>query len=111
MLAEIMGSGQIALPPALMNQLEWKIGDKLNMIVENGELRLRGAEKPAKKEFFYIDNENETNPALLALEELAQACKGAAEEAGFKNEEEAHRYIKEVIRPQVWEKYNAARNA
>ena len=111
MLAEVMDGGRITLPPALMDQLEWKSGDKLDMVVKNGELRLRGVEKPQKKEYFYIKDENETNPGLLALEELAQACNGAAEEAGFKNEEEAHRYIKEVIRPQVWEEYNAARNS
>lgn len=58
MFAEVMDGGQITLPPALMNQLEWKSGDKLDIFVENGELRLRGTEKPAKKEFFYIDDEN-----------------------------------------------------
>lgn len=50
MFAEVMDGGRIALPPALMDQLEWKSGDKLDMIVENGELRLRGVEKPRKKE-------------------------------------------------------------
>lgn len=93
MLAEVMDGGQIALPPALMNQLEWKIGDKLDMIVENGELRLRGAEKLKEKELFYIKDENETDPVLLAFENLAQSCKGAAEEAGFKNEEELQAYL------------------
>ena len=44
MLAEVMDGGRITLPPALMDQLEWKSGDKLDMIVENGELRLRGVE-------------------------------------------------------------------
>lgn len=111
MLAEVLDGGQITLPPALMNQLEWKSGDKLNAFVENGELRLRGTEKTEKKEFFYIDDETETNPGLLALEKAAQAFKGAAEKAGFKNEEEAHRYIKEVIRPQVLEEYNAPHHA
>ncbi len=38
MLVEVMDNGQIALPPALMNQMEWKIGDKLNIFVENGRL-------------------------------------------------------------------------
>ncbi|MBQ9364791.1 MAG: AbrB/MazE/SpoVT family DNA-binding domain-containing protein [Schwartzia sp.] len=46
MLAEIMDNGQIALPPAFMDQLKWKIGDKLNILVENGELRLRGIKNP-----------------------------------------------------------------
>ena len=111
MFAEVMDGGQITLPSALLNQLEWKSGDKLDIFVENGELRLRGTEKAEKKEFFYIDDKNETNPGLLALEKAAQAFKGAAEEAGFKSEEEAHRYIKEVIRPQVREKYNASSHA
>ena len=43
MLAEIMENGQIALPPALMNQLEWKSGDKLNAFVEDGQLCLHSA--------------------------------------------------------------------
>ena len=43
MLAEIMENGQIALPPALMNQLEWKSGDKLNAFVEEGQLCLHSA--------------------------------------------------------------------
>ena len=93
MFAEVMDNGQIALPPALMNQLEWKSGDKLNMVVENGELRLRGIEKAKEKEFFYMKDENETDSVLLAFENLAQACKGAAEEAGFKNEEELQAYL------------------
>ena len=42
MLAEVMDRGQIALPPALMNQMAWKIGDKLNIFVENGAVRLQG---------------------------------------------------------------------
>ncbi len=33
MFAEIMDNGQIALPPAFMDQLKWKIGDKLNISV------------------------------------------------------------------------------
>ena len=102
MLAEIMDSGQIALPPDLMNQLDWKSGDKLRVSVENGELRLRGVEKSPKKEFFYIDDEDETNPGLLAFEHLAQGCKGAAAEAGFKNEDELQAYLR-AFRRKVWE--------
>ena len=45
MFAEVMDGGQITLPPAPMNQLEWKSGDKLDIFVENDELRLRGTEK------------------------------------------------------------------
>ena len=49
MFAEVMDGGQITLPSALLNQLEWKYGDKLDIFVENGELRLRGTEKAEKK--------------------------------------------------------------
>lgn len=49
MFAEVMDGRQITLPSALLNQLEWKSGDKLDIFVENGELRLRGTEKAEKK--------------------------------------------------------------
>ena len=39
-----MDNGQIALPPALMNQLELKSGDKLNVFVENGRLCMESVE-------------------------------------------------------------------
>ncbi len=45
MLAEIMDNGHIALPPALMNQLELKSGDKLNIFVENGRLCMESIER------------------------------------------------------------------
>lgn len=76
MFAEVMDGGQITLPSALLNQLEWKSGDKLDIFVENGELRLRGTEKAEKKEFFYIDDKNETNPGLLALERQPKRSRG-----------------------------------
>lgn len=44
MLAEVMDNGQIALPPSLMNQLELKSGDKLNVFVENGRLCMESIE-------------------------------------------------------------------
>ena len=44
MLVEVMDRGQIALPPALMNQMEWKTGDKLNVFVESGRLCMESVE-------------------------------------------------------------------
>lgn len=63
MFAEVMDGGQITLPPALMNQLEWKSGDKLDILVENGELRLRGTEKAEKKSSFISTTKTKRIPA------------------------------------------------
>ena len=49
--------------------------------------------------------------AFAAVTKASRALSGVAEKAGFKNEEELQRYVKEVIRPEVWEERNRAGNA
>ena len=51
------------------------------------------------------------NPMLSAVLQASHALHGAAEEAGFRNEEELQKYVKEVVRPEVLEEWNVARNA
>lgn len=51
------------------------------------------------------------NAMLDAFQKISHELAGAAEEAGFSNEAELQRYAKEVIRKEVWEEYQIARNA
>lgn len=67
------------------------------------------------KQFWVKETENPTNnssinereqqkeKALAALVKVQTALKGAAEKAGFKNEEELQRYAKDVVRQEIWE--------
>ncbi len=50
---------------------------------------------------FIIEKQKEQ--ALSALIKVQTALKGAAENAGFKNEEELQRYAKDVVRQEIWE--------
>jgi len=58
----------------------------------------------AKEEKKSIDKkEKQKEQALSALIKVQTALKGAAERAGFKNEEELQRYAKDVVRQEIWE--------
>ena len=58
----------------------------------------------AKEEKKPIDKkEKQKEQALAALIKVQTALKGAAERAGFKNEEELQRYAKDVVRQEIWE--------
>lgn len=52
-----------------------------------------------------------SNPMLSALAKASNALAGTAAEAGFQNEADMQRYAKEVVRPEVWEEWNSARDA
>ena len=54
--------------------------------------------KPSIDEIYIGDN-----PIINAVRNAAKALDGAAENAGFKNEEELQRYAKDIVRQEIWE--------
>ena len=76
-VATISSKGQITIPVSVRRKLKLKTGDKVVIQEENGRF------------FFY-------NAALVAFTRVADAFDGAAEEAGFNNEEELQDYMKEI---------------
>lgn len=77
MLAEVMGNGQIVLPPDILARLNLKPGDTLKISEEQGR--------------FYMEN-----PSMAAYRRVAKAFEGEAEKAGFHNEGDLMAYLKGV---------------
>ena len=76
-IAKLSSKGQITLPISVRRKLKLKSGDQVVIQEENGR--------------FYFDN-----AALVAFTRVEQAFDGAAEEAGFANEQELQDYMKEI---------------
>lgn len=76
-LAKLSSKCQITIPVEIREKLNIKAGDKIIFLEENGRI--------------YLDN-----PADLAFTRVAQACEGAAAEAGFQSEEDMQNYLTEV---------------
>lgn len=76
-IAKISSKGQITLPISVRKKLKLKSGDQVVIQEENGR--------------FYFDN-----AALVAFTRIEQAFDGAAEEAGFANEQELQDYVEEM---------------
>ncbi len=76
-LAKLSSKCQITIPVEIREKLNIKAGDKIVFLEENGKI--------------YLDN-----PAGLAFTRVAQACEGAAAEAGFQSEEDMQSYLAEV---------------
>ena len=81
-IAKVSAKGQITLPVEVRRKLSLKAGDKVLICEENGR--------------FYFENS-----AAVVFENLAQAFEGAAEEAGFRSEEDMQEYMKKEIRKEV----------
>ena len=75
-IAKLTSKGQITLPIAVRKKLKLKTGDQVVIQEENGR--------------FYFDN-----AALVAFIRAEQAFDGAAEVAGFANEQEMKDYVME----------------
>ena len=76
-IAKLTSKGQITLPIAVRKKLKLKSGDQVVIQEENGR--------------FYFDN-----AALVAFTRIEQAFDGAAEEAGFANEQALQDYVEEL---------------
>jgi len=76
-IAKISSKGQITLPISVRKKLKLKSGDQVVIQEENGR--------------FYFDN-----AALVAFTRIEQAFDGAAEEAGFANEQALQDYVEEL---------------
>ena len=76
-IAKISSKGQITLPISVRKKLKLKSGDQVVIQEENGR--------------FYFDN-----AALVAFTRIEQAFDGAAEEAGFANEQAMQDYVEEM---------------
>jgi len=74
-LAKITSKGQITLPINVRRSMNLKDGDKVAFIEQNGQYVL-------------------ANPVMLAIRNLQDAFKGAAEEAGLKNMEDVVAMVK-----------------
>lgn len=76
-IAKISSKGQITLPISVRKKLKLKSGDQVVIQEENGR--------------FYFDN-----AALVAFTRIEQAFDGAAEEAGFADEQALQDYVEEL---------------
>lgn len=76
-LAKLSPKCQITIPVEIREKLKLKAGDKIVFLEEDGKI--------------YLDN-----PAFLAFTRVAEACEGAAAEAGFESEEDMQNYMKEI---------------
>ena len=76
-IAKISSKGQITLPISVRKKLKLKSGDQVVIQEENGR--------------FFFDN-----AALVAFTRIEQAFDGAAEEAGFANEQALQDYVEEL---------------
>ena len=85
-VARISIKGQVTIPIGIRKRLGLREGDKV-VFMEKG------------------DNIVLLNPNRLAWQEIQKAFSGAAEEAGFKNEQDVVDYCKE-IRREMWEERN-----
>ena len=76
-VAKISSKGQITLPISVRKKLKLKSGDQVVIQEENGR--------------FYFDN-----AALVAFTRVEQAFDGAAEAAGFADEQALQDYVLEI---------------
>ena len=74
---KLSSKGQITIPAYVRRKLNLKSGDSIAIQEENGR--------------FYFDN-----AALAAFQRVEKAFEGAAEEAGFKSEDELQEYMLEI---------------
>jgi AbrB family looped-hinge helix DNA binding protein len=76
-ISKISSKGQITIPISVRNKLNLKTGDKVVILEDNGR--------------FYLENS-----AMRAFERVGEAFEGAAQEAGFRSEEDMQEYMKEI---------------
>lgn len=76
-IATLSSKGQITIPISVRKRLKLKSGDKIVIQEENGR--------------FYFDN-----AAYVAFARVAEAFEGAAEQAGFKSEEDMQEYMQDI---------------
>jgi len=76
-VAKISSKGQITIPISIRNKLHLNTGDKVIILEENGR--------------FYLENS-----ANIAFRHVEEGFRGAAEEAGFRNEDELQAYLQEI---------------
>ena len=85
-VARISAKGQITIPIEIRKRLGVQEGDKVVFIEKDDNIVL-------------------LNPNRLAWNELQKGFEGAAEEAGFQNEQDVVDYCNEVRR-EMWEERN-----
>jgi AbrB family looped-hinge helix DNA binding protein len=78
-IATITSEGQIIIPQEIREKMDLRNGDKIVFIEENGK--------------YYFQNSNS-----LALANFQNNMKGATEEAGFSDPDDAVEYIKQLRR-------------
>ncbi len=78
-LATLTSKGQMTIPADIRKKLKLKTGDKVFFIEERGKI--------------YFENASQ-----VALGRLQEAMTGESDRAGFHDEEEITRYIKELRR-------------
>jgi AbrB family looped-hinge helix DNA binding protein len=89
-VARITAKGQITIPLEIRKKLNLKGGDKI-IFFEEGNGRI----------FF-------ENPDLLAFNRIQDVMRGAAKDAGFKNEQELQDFATEV-RQEMWKKQSVCK--
>jgi AbrB family looped-hinge helix DNA binding protein len=80
--ARLTDNGQVTIPTDIRKKLSLKAGDNVAFIEKDGNIIL-------------------LNSNRMAFEEYQQGMKGAAEEAGFLNEQDVVDYVKQ-IRREIW---------
>ena len=85
------------------------VRSKKSLLWGDGNLAPSADAEYRKSNLNYADNGLD-DEGLKALDELSQSLEGLESGAGLKTEADIVRYIKEEIRPAVWEDWNA-RNA
>lgn len=76
-LAKILDDGQVRIPELILAKLNLKNGDKIVFEEIDGQIVLE-------------------NSSMRALKKVQSAFAGAAEEAGFKNEQEMQEYMLQI---------------
>jgi AbrB family looped-hinge helix DNA binding protein len=85
-IARISINGQVTIPSGIRKKLGLREGDKVVFIENDGNIVL-------------------LNPNRLAWQEIQKAFEGAAEEAGFRDEQSVIDYCK-AVRREMWEERN-----
>lgn len=78
-LAKVSAKGQITIPVDIRKKLNLRTGDKVLFIEREGQITM-------------------VNATMNALREAQEAFTGAAEEAGFRDEQDVINYLKELRR-------------
>ena len=77
--ARINSDGQVLIPKDVREVLGVANGDRITFVVEGNNIRI-------------------VNPAIYAMQELQKAMAGAAEELGWKSDEDVVNFFKEMRR-------------